>query len=221
MTDVNQFILPPFEPRNPLRVPCAVLAVLFGATLVGGFWMFLERGKARSTARIAAEDLKAGQARIAALEADKAGLETEKEQLETEKAQLETVKSELESVKRELSKNAQAKDDEIAELKGISDKIQDKMKDDIAHGDLHLDQAGSSLRVVVATRFCLTPAKFKFPSVVKACSRVWPRFLPALPTKRFRFRATPTGRPSTASLRLNTRPTGSCPSRGRPTWSAS
>jgi len=56
MTDVNQFILPPFEPRNPLRVPCAVLAVLFGATLVGGFWMFLERGKARSTARIAAEE---------------------------------------------------------------------------------------------------------------------------------------------------------------------
>ncbi|MGA7743636.1 MAG: flagellar motor protein MotB [Polyangia bacterium] len=159
MTDVNQFILPPFEPRNPLRVPCAVLAVLFGATLVGGFWMFLERGKARSTARIAAEDLKAGQARIAALEADKAGLETEKEQLETEKAQLETVKSELESVKRELSKNAQAKDDEIAELKGISDKIQDKMKDDIAHGDLHLDQAGSSLRVVVADKVLFDPGE--------------------------------------------------------------
>ena len=165
MTDVDSFILPPFAPRNPLRTPCVVLALLLGVALAGGFWMFLARGKANSEARIAREDLKASQARTAALAADKTQLETEKEQLETEKAQLDTVKSELESVKRELAKNAQAKDDEIAELKEISDKIQDKMKDDIAHGDVHLEQAGSSLRMVLADKTLFDPGE------VQVCKR--------------------------------------------------
>jgi chemotaxis protein MotB len=165
MTDENPFILPPFAPRNRLQTPLAVVAVLLGVALAGGFWMFLERGKANSSARIAREDLKASQARSAALAAEKEQLETEKAQLETEKAQLETVKSELESVKRELSKSVQAKEDEIAELKGISDKILDKMKDEIAHGDIHLEQAGSRLRVVLAEKVLFDPGE------VQVCKR--------------------------------------------------
>jgi chemotaxis protein MotB len=165
MTDENQFILPPFEPRNPLRTPLAVVAVLLGMALAGGFWMFLARGKANSVARIATQDLKASQAKTAALEAERAQLETEKAQLEAEKAQLDTVESELDSVKRELSKSAQAKEDEIAELKGISDKIQDKMKDEIAHGDIHLEQAGSRLRVVLADKVLFDPGE------VQVCKR--------------------------------------------------
>ena len=152
MTDENPFILPPFTPRNRLRTPLIVLAVLFGAAVVGGYWMFLERGKATSAASIAAQDLKASQARTAALEAARAQLETDKAQLETEKAQLETVKSELESVKRELSKSVQTTEEEVAALKGISDKIQDGMKDEIARGDIRLEQAGGRLRVVLADR---------------------------------------------------------------------
>ena len=152
MTDENPFILPPFEPPNPLRLPCVVLAVLLGVTLVGGSWMFLARGKANSSARIAREDLKASQARTAALGAEKAQLETDKAQLETDKAQLETVKSDLESEKRELLKSVEVREDEIAELKGISDKIQDKMKDEIARGDIRSEQAGNRLRVVVVDK---------------------------------------------------------------------
>jgi chemotaxis protein MotB len=159
MTDENPFILPPLKPRNRLRTPLIVLALLFGAAVIGGYAMVLERGKANSAARIATEDLKASRARSAALEADKTQLETEKAQLEAEKAQLETVKSELESVKRELSKSVQAKEDEIAELKGISDRMRDKMKDDIAHGDVHLEQAGSRLRVVLADKILFDPGE--------------------------------------------------------------
>jgi chemotaxis protein MotB len=136
-----------------------VLAVLFAIAVAGAYWMFLSRGKANSAASIAAQDLQASQARTAALEAAKAQLETDKSQLETEKAQLETVKSELESVKRELSKSVQATEEEIAELKGISDGIQDKMKDEIAHGDIHLEQAGSRLRVVVADKVLFDPGE--------------------------------------------------------------
>jgi chemotaxis protein MotB len=159
MTDENQFILPPFEPRNHLRTPLTVVAMLLGMALAGGFWMFLACGKASSAARIATQDLKASQARTAALQAEKEQLETEKAQLEAEKAQLETVKSELDSVKHELAKSAQAKEDEIAGLKGISDKIQDKMKDEIANHDIHLEQAGSRLRVVFAEKALFDPGE--------------------------------------------------------------
>jgi chemotaxis protein MotB len=165
MPDENPFILPPFAPRNRLQTPLTVVAVLLGMALTGGFWMFLARGKANSAARIAAQDLKASQARTAALQGEKEQLETDKAQLEAEKAQLETVKSELESVKRELAKSAQAKEEEIAELKGISDKIQDKMKDEIAHGDIHLEQAGSRLRVVFADKALFDPGE------VQVCKR--------------------------------------------------
>jgi chemotaxis protein MotB len=165
MTDENPFILPPFTPRNRLQTPLAVVAVLLGIALAGGFWMFLARGKANSAARIATQDLKASQARIAALTAEKEQLATDKAQLESEKTQLETVKSELDSVKRELAKSTHAEEDEIAALKGISDKIQDKMKDEIAHGDIHLEQAGSRLRVVFADKTLFDPGE------VQVCKR--------------------------------------------------
>jgi len=159
MTDENPFILPPFEPPNPLRLPCVVLAVSLGVALVGGSWMYLARGKATSAAQIARPDLKASQARTAALEAAKAQLEAEKTQLEADKTQLENVKSDLESEKRELLKSVEVREDEIAELKGIHDKIQDKMKDEIARGDIRLEQAGNRLRVVLADRVLFDSAE--------------------------------------------------------------
>jgi chemotaxis protein MotB len=165
MTDENPFILPPFVPRNRLRTPLMVLAVLFAVAVAGAYWIFLSRGKANSAARIAVQDLKASRARTATLEAEKAQLEGEKAQLETDKAQLETVKSDLESEKRELSKSVEVREEDIAELKVISDKLQEKMKDDIAHGDIRLDQAGSRLRVVLADKVLFDPGE------VQVCKR--------------------------------------------------
>jgi len=152
MSVENPFILPPFEPPSPLKIPFVVLAVLFGGSVVCGYWMYSERGKANTAARIATQDLKASQARAAALESDKAQLESEKTQLEADKAQLETVKSELDSVKRELAKTVQAKDEEVAALKRISDNVRDKMKDEMSHGEIRLMEAGSKVRLLLADK---------------------------------------------------------------------
>ena len=56
-------------------------------------------------------------------------------------------KTELATAKEELSKDVQAKTGELEQLKGTYDKLEDKMKDEIAKGDIRLSQSGGKLRV--------------------------------------------------------------------------
>jgi len=60
---------------------------------------------------------------------------------------LEVEKTELATAKEELSKDVQAKTGELAQLKGTFDGLQEKMKDEIAKGDIRLSQSGGKLRV--------------------------------------------------------------------------
>jgi chemotaxis protein MotB len=123
----------PFQLRTPSRTPLVLLVLVITGSAVGGYWLLQERGKADAAAKAAKEDLKVAVAKVASIEAEKAQLETEKE--------------ELEAAKLQLSKNVQAKEGELAELKGTYDKVQDKMKDEIARGEIHLEQTGGKLRV--------------------------------------------------------------------------
>jgi chemotaxis protein MotB len=131
--------MPPSSPLRPSsRVPLVVLAVALVGALAGAYWLYGGRENANALAKSAGREFKAAQSKIAALE--------------TQKAQLEADKDELEAAKLELSRSVQAKEGELAELKGTYDQIQDKMKAEIAHGDIRLEQSGGKLRVALVDK---------------------------------------------------------------------
>jgi len=99
----------------------------------GGYWLHQGRQHARQDAAAATQ-------RAQAAEGEKTELAQKVEKLEAEKTELATAKE-------ELSKDVQAKTGELAQLKGTFDGLQDKMKDEIAKGDIRLSQSGGKLRV--------------------------------------------------------------------------
>ncbi len=76
-----------------------------------------------------------------------ASLRTGKAELDTRLERLEAEKSDLMALKNELSRDVQAKAEEIARLKGTYDELQEKMKAEIAKGEIRLSQAGGRLKV--------------------------------------------------------------------------
>lgn len=130
--------LPPPYPvpvplRSPSRVPLVVLAVAAVLGLALAYSQYREHAQASAALATAKNEVKQEKAKRATLEA--------------EKLQLEADKAELEAAKTELSKSVQLKDDELAALKGTYDRFREKLKDEIAHGDIHLEQTGGKLRV--------------------------------------------------------------------------
>jgi chemotaxis protein MotB len=114
-----------------------LLVVTLVAAAGGGYWLYGERDKART----------AEQAARASEKSAKDALE-ESRKMATEKIEaLEGEKTALAAAKAELSKDVEAKTDELAQLKGTYDKLEDKMKDEIAKGDIQLSQSGGKLRV--------------------------------------------------------------------------
>jgi chemotaxis protein MotB len=74
-------------------------------------------------------------------------LRTSKAELETRLERLEAEKSDLLALKNELSRDVQAKAEELSRLKGTFDELQEKMKAEIAKGEIRLSQAGGRLKV--------------------------------------------------------------------------
>jgi chemotaxis protein MotB len=70
-----------------------------------------------------------------------------KAEIDQQRERLEIEKRELLALKEELSKSVQAKEDELAKLKGTYDELHEKMKVEIAKGDILLTSAGGRLRV--------------------------------------------------------------------------
>jgi chemotaxis protein MotB len=100
---------------------------------VGGYWLHQGREHARQDAAAATQ-------RAQAAEDGKTELAQKVEKLESEKAELTTAKE-------ELSKDVQAKTGELEQLKGTYNQLEEKMKDEIAKGDIRLSQSGGKLRV--------------------------------------------------------------------------
>src|SRR5436190_1751369 len=99
----------------------------------GGYYLHQGRQHARQDAAEAMQ-------RAQAAEAAKTELAQKVEKLESEN-------TDLAKNKEELSKDVEAKTGELAALKGTYDKLEDKMKDEIAKGDIRLSQSGGRLRV--------------------------------------------------------------------------
>ena len=123
--------------RPPSKAPWMLVGLLGAVGAGGGYHFYSELQQAKSETRAATEKAAANAAAAAAAQKE---LGDKVEKLEGEKAELATAKD-------DLSKEVEAKSGELAELKGTYDKLEDKMKDEIAKGDISLSQDGGRLRV--------------------------------------------------------------------------
>jgi chemotaxis protein MotB len=130
-TDVARALKP------PSKAPWLLVGLLLAAGAWGGFQFYTQLQKAKSDARAATDKATAD---VAAATAAQKELTDKVEKLEGEK-------TELASAKEELSKEVAAKSGELEQLKGTYDKLEEKMKDEIAKGDISLSQDGGRLRV--------------------------------------------------------------------------
>jgi len=126
--------------RPPSKAPWMLVGLLAAGMAAGGYHFYDELRRAKSETQAATEKTTAAVAEVAVSTAAQKELTDKVEKLEGEK-------SELATAKEELSKEVAAKSGELAELKGTYDKLEDKMKDEIAKGDISLSQDGGRLRV--------------------------------------------------------------------------
>jgi chemotaxis protein MotB len=120
--------------KRPSYGPWLLLLLVLGAAGYGAQWTWKERQGLLGQLAKASEAERAMrelQARLNLLEADKAALLAERQTLE---------------------KNLQAKESALAELKEAHDKISEKMKDEIARGEIALTQSDGRLRVGLVDR---------------------------------------------------------------------
>ncbi len=131
--------------RPPSRVPLIALGLL--VVVVGGVALWQYRGRMQADALTAAakQEIRSGKAQIAELEKRVEQLEAEKEELQTQKA--------------ELAKSVQAKEGELSEIKGTYQSFQDKMKDEIARGEINLEETGGKLRVGLVDKILFDPGE--------------------------------------------------------------
>jgi chemotaxis protein MotB len=147
-------VAPPSLPgsRSRFSRPLIVTALVAVAAAMVAYLQYRAGERANVLLATAQQELKAAKAKVAELEVAKA-------QLEAEKAQLENDKQALETAKAELSKNVEAKAGELAQLKGTYDSFREKMKDEIARGDINLEQTGGKLRVGLVDKVLFDPGE--------------------------------------------------------------
>jgi chemotaxis protein MotB len=132
--------LPPISFRSPSRMPWVLTAAVVVIAGYAAFWGYGERARLKAKAEAAQgkarEALAAGETmhrQLSALQAEKDALESDKEALAT--------------ARDNLAKSVEEKSSELATLKGTTDRLREKMKDEIAKGDIQLTESGGKLRV--------------------------------------------------------------------------
>jgi len=115
------------------KLPWFLLVLVLGGVGYGGYLGLKERGRLMEQASAAT---------VASAKAEAA-----KKQAEEKLAALESEKTEVVAARDALAKSVEAKSSELAELKGTFNQLQEKMKEEIAHGDIQLTQSGGKLRV--------------------------------------------------------------------------
>jgi chemotaxis protein MotB len=115
------------------KMPWFLLVLVLGGAGYGGYWGLKERGRLLNELSAATN---AG-----------SKAETERKALEDKLHAIETEKGEAVAARDALAKSVEAKSSELAELKGTYDKLKDKMKEEIAKGDIQLTESGGKLRV--------------------------------------------------------------------------
>jgi len=124
------------EPRSS-RAPWVLLALALvaGAGVAG--WLAYRLQLARLEDASALRDARADLARAQA----------QRDEVAQQLARVESEKKDLAVVKDELSHDVQAKDEELAKLRGEFDQLQDKMKAEIEKGNVRLSQEKGRIKV--------------------------------------------------------------------------
>jgi chemotaxis protein MotB len=117
-----------------------VLALVGGAALA--LWLLHRLDRALSDAAAAHSGLADAQTQMERARAERTDLEMRLERVENENA-------DLVALQKDLAKDVQAKEEEIAKLRGEMGEIEEKMKAEIAKGDVRLSQAGGRIKVDV------------------------------------------------------------------------
>jgi chemotaxis protein MotB len=122
-----------YRVQSGSKLPWFLLVLVLGGVGYGGYLGWKERARLMdqaSTATVAA-----------------ARAEAMRKQAEEKLAALDAEKTEVVAARDALAKSVEAKSSELAELKGTYNQLQEKMKEEIAHGDIQLTQSGGKLRV--------------------------------------------------------------------------
>ncbi len=125
---------------RPSRTPWVLLVLALVAGSAVAFLLLRRLDAARRETAASSVRALDAQDQLAAMRSSKTELETRLEKLEAEK-------SDLLALKNELSRSVQAKDEELAKLKGTYEELQEKMKAEIAKGEIRLSQANGRLKV--------------------------------------------------------------------------
>jgi chemotaxis protein MotB len=120
--------------KRPAYGPWLLLLLVLAGAAYGGHWGWKER--------------QAMQGQLAKAEENERAMR----RLETHTRELEGEKAALLAERQALQTNLQAKDSALAELKDTHDKISDKMKEEIAKGEIELSQSNGRLRVDMVDR---------------------------------------------------------------------
>ena len=115
--------------RPPSKAPWMLVGLLAAGMAGGGYHFYDQLRRAKSDTQAATDKATAAVASVAVATAAQKELTDKVEKLEGEKTELATAKE-------ELSKEVAAKSGELAQLKGTYDKLEEKMKDEIAKGDI-------------------------------------------------------------------------------------
>jgi chemotaxis protein MotB len=126
--------------KPPSRAPWVLLGLTLSLAGFAGYHAYKEMQKSKGEAQTAQAATEKATADLAAATVAQKDLTDKVDKLEGEKAALTTAKE-------DLSKEVEAKSGELAQLKGTYDKLEEKMKDEIAKGDISLSQDGGRLRV--------------------------------------------------------------------------
>jgi chemotaxis protein MotB len=125
---------------RPSRLPWVLFVAALLLAGITAFVMMRKLDAAHVEAASATGRALDAQQQLASARSSRAELETRLERLEAEK-------SDLLALKNELSRDVQAKAEELNRLKGTFDALREKMKAEIAKGEIRLSQAGGRLKV--------------------------------------------------------------------------
>ncbi len=131
---------PPISFRTPSRTPWVVAVAMTAAAGYGAYWGFGERARWKGQAEALEGKARDALAAVETLKHQVATLQEEKDVLVSDKEALATERD-------NLAKSVEEKSSELASLKGTTDELKEKMKDEIAKGDIQLTESGGKLRV--------------------------------------------------------------------------
>ena len=132
--------LPPISYRAPSRMPWVMAVAMVAAAGYAAYWGFGERARWKAKAEAAEGKAREALAVGETLNRQLSTLQAEKDALESDKEVLTTARD-------NLAKSVEEKSSELATLKGTTDELRVKMKDEIAKGDIQLTESGGKLRV--------------------------------------------------------------------------